>query len=589
MRILSYFHGIDPAAAVICDGQVVAYVEEERLLRYKHAPNVFPLRSIQACLDLAGLQLRDLDCAVYGWDAPRYESGDMARFYEEANLRHPPDEATRRWQQRNVGLFSPASLRRTLTSQLIRHFGVTADEVPELVFYPHHRTHAAAAFFLSPCDEALVLTLDGSGDSECTVLWRGAGTTLEPIHRIEIPDSLGWFYAAITELLGFDAYDGEYKVMGLAAYGRENQDVREKLAQIVRPGPNGWDYVVEPRYIHHGAHTFSDRFTDELPELMGLPPRQGPRKIEPIHEDIAFEAQRLLEESVLRLLTHFRKETGLSKLCIGGGVALNVKMNSRIHRTDLFDDVYAFPIPNDSGLSIGAAIGLEVERTGKRPAALGHLYLGPSWTDDEIEIQLKSCGLAYRKCDDIAIDTAEVLADGKVVGWFQGRLEGGPRALGGRSILADPRRIEARDRVNAAIKFREYWRPFCPSLTVEAAQRFLVKATSAPFMILAFEATAEARERAPAVVHVDGTMRPQTVDRESNPRYHRLLEAFEAKTGVPVLLNTSFNVKGEAIVTTPRDAIRTFASTGLDALAIGSFLVEKAVAPLATRPEDVLR
>jgi carbamoyltransferase len=589
MRILGYFHGIDPAAAVVVDGEVVAYAEEERLIRYKHAPNLFPIRSIKNCLDLAGLKLGDIDCAVYGWDAPRYGGGGMARFYETVNARYPPDEGTRHWQERNVGLFSPGSLKGTLEAQLMRAFGVPREDVPELVFYPHHRTHAAAAFYLSPCDQALVLTLDGSGDSQCTVLWHGDGARLLPIHQIEIPHSLGWFYAALTEYLGFEAYDGEYKVMGLAAYGRENPEMRARLEKVVRVGPRGWDYEVDPRYIHHGPHTFSDRFTDDLVELLGLPPRQGPRVIEPIHEDLAFETQRLLEETVLRLLVHFRKETGLTKLCIGGGVGLNVKLNSRIHRTDLFESVSAFPIPNDSGLSIGAAVGVWVDRTGRRPPPLRHLYLGPSWSDDDVELQIKSCGLAYRKCEDIAADTAELLAAGRVVGWFQGRLEGGPRALGGRSILADPRRIDARDRVNGAIKFREYWRPFCPSLTEEAAPRFLKKASPAPFMILAFEATEEAREKAPAVVHVDGTVRPQTVDPESNPRYHALLKAFEARTGVPVLLNTSFNVKGEAIVCSPRDALRTFWSTGIDALAIGSFLVEKPMTPLATKPEDALR
>jgi carbamoyltransferase len=587
--VLSYFHGIDPAAALVADGEVLAYTEEERLIRNKHAPHVFPLRSIKTCLELAGRALEDVDSVVYGWDAPRYGNGKMRRFYAEVNERHPPDEATRRWQESCLRHFAPQALRAALEAHLVRGLGVRPEDVPELVFYPHHRTHAAAAFYLSPFDEALVLTLDGSGDGECTVLWQGSGATLTPIHEIGIPNSLGWFYAAMTEYLGFEAYDGEYKVMGLAAYGRENLEVRRKLEQVVRAGRNGWDYEVDPRFIHHGPHTFSERFTDHLVELLGLPPRQGPRAIEPIHEDVAFEAQRLLEETVLRLVAHFRQETGLERLSVGGGVALNVKMNSRIRRSGVFEDVFAFPIPNDSGLAMGAAVGLWVDRCRRRPAPLKHLYLGPSWSDDDIELQVRSCGLRYRKSDDIASDTAQILAEGKVVGWFQGRLEGGPRALGGRSILADPRRIEARDRVNAAIKFREYWRPFCPSLTEDAAPRYLVNPAPAPFMILAFEATEEARQKTPAVVHVDGTMRPQTVDPESNPRYYRLLKAFEARTGVPVLLNTSFNVKGEAIVCSPRDALRTFWSTGIDALAIGSFLIEKPEPPLAVRPEDALR
>jgi carbamoyltransferase len=586
---LGYFHGIDPAAAVVVDGRIEAYVEEERLRRYKHAAGLFPIRSIEACLRLSGVELGDVDNAVFGWDAPRYGSGAMARFYEDVNRSYPPDPATRSWQRANVSYFAPASLRRTWTDQLVRAFGVEPEDVPPLEFYPHHLTHAAAAFYLSSHEEALVLTVDGSGDSDCTVVWHGRGTQLEALQRIEIPHSLGWFYAAITELLGFDAYDGEYKVMGLAAYGRENPWVRQRLEQIVQPGPAGFDYVVDPRFIHHGPHTYSGRFTDFLPELLDLPPRHGPRRLESIHEDVAYEAQRLLEETVIRLVSHFQQETGLRALCIGGGVGLNVKMNSRLQRLQAFDHVSAFPVPNDSGLAMGAPVGWWVNRTHERPQPLQHLYLGPGYEDEEIENQLRQCGLTYRRPDDVAWRTAELLAAGKVVAWFQGRLEGGPRALGGRSILADPRDSSSRDRVNAAVKFREYWRPFCPSLTVESAGRFLHDPAPAPYMIVAFEATAEAERLLPAVVHVDGTMRCQTVDPTTNPRYHAMLRAFEQITGVPAVLNTSFNVKGEAIVCTPRDAIRTFCATGIDALAIGAFVVEKPEEPLAVRPNDVLR
>lgn len=589
MNILSYFAGIDPAAALLRNGRIIAYIEEERLIRFKHAPDMFPVRSIQRCLEFSGLALRDIDLIVYGWDAPRYGGGDMADFYERVNGRYPPDGATRHWQHRCIDMLSPVSLRRTLEINLVRALGIRPEEIPPLDFYPHHRTHAAAAFYLSPFDEALVLTIDGSGDSDCTTVWRGNGVHLEPLYRIEIPHSLGWFYAAMTEYLGFQAYDGEYKVMGLAAYGRENLDYRSKLRQVVRTGTKGWDYEIDPRYIHHGAHTFSERFTDNLVELLGVVPRQGRRRIESFHEDIAYEVQNLLEEAVLRLLAHWTDVTGLTKLCIGGGVGLNVKMNSRIHREGLFDEVFAFPVPNDSGLAIGAAIGVWTDRSRQRPEPIEHVYWGPSYTDDTIELQLRTCGVTYKKCDDIADAAAELLAAGKVIGWYQGRMEGGPRALGGRSILADPRTIKMRDRVNAAIKFREYWRPFCPSITEESAARYLKKPCKAPFMILAFEATEEAKRTVPAVVHVDGSMRVQTVDAGSNPRYHRLLQAFEARTGVPCLLNTSFNIKGEAIVCTPRDALRTFWSTGLDALAIGTCLIEKPVAPLAMEPEDALR
>ena len=287
----------------------------------------------------------------------------------------------------------------------------------------------------------------------------------------------------------------------------------------------------------------------------------------------------MLEGHVLRLVAHFRERTALPNLCVAGGVGLNVKLNSRLYSCGLFDDVFVFPIPSDSGTAVGAAAGVFQDATGTRVQPLEHVYWGPESDDAAIERELRSCGVEYHACDDVAEATAELLAQGKVVAWFQGRLEGGPRALGGRSILADPRDTRSRDRVNGAVKFREYWRPFCPSITEEAAPRYLQQPKSAPFMILAFDATDAAVEEIPVVVHVDRTMRVQTVDERANPPCYRLLKAYERRTGVPALLNTSFNVKGEAVVASPRDALRTFWSTGLDALAIGSFVVTKPHAP----------
>lgn len=589
MNILGFFHGVDSAACLLQDGVLTAYVEEERLIRFKHAENIFPIRSIESCLKLGGLQLTDVDCITYGWDLKGYSDGTIARFYEETNQKYPPDPGTLAWQRSNLSVFSEAAVQKRVSNHLSRFFGVELERLPPLKSYPHHQCHAAKAFWLSPHDEALVLILDGSGDCECTTLWHGHGTQLDLLHEITIPHSLGWFYAAMTEMLGFRAYDGEYKVMGLAAYGRENLEIREKLQAVVPEGPHGWDYELPPRFIHHGQHTFSDRFTDELADHIGIRPRQGPVPLESIHEDLAFETQRLLEETVRRMTRHWQEQTGMSNLCIAGGVGLNVKLNSKLHKAELFEHVWPFPIPNDSGTSIGSAIGVYQRETQQRPQKLAHVYLGPGYTDEQIETQIRGCGYEYRDCDDIAQAAAELLAEGKVVGWFQGRLEGGPRALGGRSILADPRSVAARDRVNSAIKFREYWRPFCPSMTVESAQRFLARSEEAPYMILAFDATDEARELIPGVVHVDDTARVQTVARETNPRFYDLLKAFEQRTGVPVLLNTSFNIKGEAIVCSPRDAFRTFWSTGIDALAVGRFLIEKPVPPEATAPEEVIR
>lgn len=587
MIIIGYFHGVDPAACLLVDGKLVAYVEEERLVRVKHADGLFPIRSIEYCLQAGGLDLEDVDCFAYGWNAPSFSDGTMAAFYESANAVYPPNDGTLAWQRRNLAWFHQENLTTRLRSELVRHFG--AGKIPPLRFYPHHRSHAVTAYHLSPYDEALVLTVDGSGDEHTTVVWQGRGRELEPLWEAYIPNSLGWFYAAITEYLGFRAYDGEYKVMGLAAYGRPNSRFRERLAQVVSTGPAGFDFTVDPRYIHHGDHSYSDRYTDELADLLEFAPRLGKASIEPAHEDLAFEAQLLLEETVLRNVGHFQKETGLRRLCLAGGVALNVKMNSRLQRSGLFDEVFAFPIPSDSGSGIGAAVGIWQEESGRRAAPLRHVFLGPSFSDAQIEETLELCGVEHRTCADIATETARLLADGKVVGWYQGSLEGGPRALGARSILADPRDATSRDRVNGAIKFREYWRPFCPSMTEEAAQRYLVDCHRAPYMITAFEASDTAVAEIPAVVHVDNTVRVQTVDGDASPRYRALLEAFERLTGVAVVLNTSFNVKGEAIVNTPRDALRTFWSTGLDALAIGRCLVEKPASPRRAEPEDAVR
>lgn len=577
MNIVGYFHGIDPAACLVRDGELVAFVEEERLVRHKHAPEMFPIRSIEFCLEAGGLAAGDVDAFAYGWDTRRYENGEMAAFYERLNRDHPPDPATRAWQQRNLAHFTGDNLEGRLARELRKHLGVV--ESPPLRTYPHHRSHAAQAFYGSRFDEALVFTVDGSGDHQCATMWRGRGADLELLWESPIPHSLGWFYAAITEVLGFDAYDGEYKVMGLAAYGRENLALRAALARVLAPGEAGFDFRVDPAMIHHGPHTFSARFTDHLVDALGIAPRHRPAPLEPAHEDLAFETQRALEAAVLRLLEHFRAETGLANLCMAGGVALNVKMNSRIRESGMFDEVFIHPIPSDPGTGIGAALGLWRDATGRRPPPLDHVYLGPSYSDAEIEAVLRACGVAIRRPGDLAATAAAMLASGKVIGWFQGALEGGARALGGRSILADPRAVAARDRVNAAIKFREPWRPFCPSLTAESAARFVENPTAAPYMIVAFRATEEARRAVPGVVHVDGTMRIQTVERASNPRYHALLEAFERETGVPVLLNTSFNVKGEPIVCSPRDALRTFWSTGLDALVIGPYIVDKPEEP----------
>jgi len=408
------------------------------------------------------------------------------------------------------------------------------------------------------------------------VLWEHRGDSLTPVHEEKIPNSLGWYYAAFTEYLGFRAYDGEYKLMGLAAYGKANPELIEKVGRIIQTVPEEpHRYRIDPSYIHYGEHTYSKRYTDKLIELFERPPRISTEEYSEWHEDLAFAVQYHLERVVTSLVEWGVEKTGISRVTIGGGVGLNVKMNSKIFELPSVFDVWAQPLCSDGGAAVGAALVAEHRATGIVPNKLIRLNYG--FEEGDVEFVLKQSKIAYTRSGNIARDVAAMIADGKIVGWFQGEMEAGPRALGQRSILSDPRDIASRDKVNAIIKFREYWRPFCPSMLAERAGDYLESFTEAPFMVMAFRATEKLKHDAPAVVHVDGTARVQLVEREILPGYHELISEFEKLTGVGVLLNTSFNVKGEPVVCTLRDALRTFWSTGLDVLAAGDFIVEKPV------------
>lgn len=573
MKLLGLAHShVDPSAALVVDGEVTAFVEEERLLRNKHATGAFPVRAIDFVLKQGGLDLRDIDAIVQSWDCAKYADGRMRSHFDAVNARYPTDASDHAYQNRLLSLFQPERQRQVIQRALRRHFG--DGPLPEIRFVNHHFAHACAAFYQSGLDEALVLTLDGSGEEVTTSWWRGDSGGLTLLHQVTVPHSLGWLYSAFTEYLGFEAYDGEYKVMGLAAYGEEDSDVGAKLRQIVWSDGQG-GYETAPLTLSRGPRQYSDFFPDRLPEFLGRPPRTTRQPIEKWHKDCAFTVQQTLERLVFEMVGYWTKRTGVRKLCISGGVGMNVKMNGNLFASGLVDDVFPHPLCSDTGQAIGGPLAVLAESGRLQSSRLRDLYLGPEYSDEEIRSVLVACKLPFTEEPAVEEKVAQLIADGRVVGWFQGRMEAGPRALGARSILADPRRIESRDRVNEVIKYRELWRPFCPSMTEAGAARYLERYTYAPFMIMTFRATERAVDEIPAVVHVDRTTRPQIVDSRSNPRYFGLLRAFEKLTGVPVLLNTSFNIKGEPIVCTPQDAIRTTFATGLDALAVGSFLVVK--------------
>ena len=566
------FSGADPNAALVVDGEIRAAVEEERFIRDKHAVNRFPTRAVGYCLELAQRLGVAIDAVALGWDCDKYSGSFMREFYErEVNAVYPVDEATRAWQGRMIATFTWDNVTRQVEAAFRANGWEGA--IPPIRAFGHHQTHAAGAFLMSPFERAVVLTLDGSGDEICTGLWRADGEIPELVEKIPIPHSVGWFYAALTEYLGFSAYDGEYKVMGLAPYGKPDPTVAAALRKVLTPSEEG--YRLDPNYIHYGAHTYSGRFTDAFAELLGQPPRTPETEPTAFHQSVALEGQTLFEEVVVGLARRLVEQTGIRNVCLAGGAALNCKTSQRILTSDFVDDVFVLPSAGDGGQALSAAVICSYRELGRRPT-LTSMGLGPSFTDDRIEAILSECLLPRERPDDAAVAAAEDLAAGRVVGWFSGPMEFGPRALGQRSILADPRDVAFRDKVNRVIKYREYWRPFCPSILAERAADYFESAhTDARFMAITLPVRPEKAAEIPAVVHVDGTSRPQFVHAEASPDFHRLISAFAERSGVPVVLNTSFNVRGEPIVCTPKDAIRHFYSSGMDVLYLGSFRLAK--------------
>ena len=571
------FIGIDPSACVIKEGRIAAFCEEERLSRLKKSEDIRPVMSAQTCLEIAGLSPSEIDAIAFPWDATRYSDGSVESFYNDLNGRIPPDQEMLFWQADSLRQYSWDRIHRDVEA-LWR--GIGGSVMPPLTCVPHHQAHACGAFACSGFEDALVLVVDGNGEELATSLWTGRKDGVSLRHAIRIPHSLGWFYSTVTAFLGFRPGEDEYKVMGLASYGRPRKDLLSKMQTVLAQSETG-DYRLDPQMTYSGLHSYSTEYSDALVDLLGILPRSPDSEIQAFHEDLAYAAQAVLEEVLLGLLRRWREETGHTALCVNGGVALNCKANGRILASGLFDRVFVLPMASDAGQSLGAALVVAGGRLHDAGGAEFTTHLGPSFTSEQIRNSLAECGVPFAEVDDICQQTATSLSQGKVVGWFQGRMEGGPRALGGRSILADPRHTAARDRVNAAVKFRERWRPFCPSILWEDADDYIPGSRGVPLMTHVLPVADRAKKAIPAVVHVDGTSRPHVVMQQAQPVFWRLLHRFKELTGVPAVLNTSFNVRGEPLVATPRDAIRCFYGSGLDALAIGDYWIEKQRVPLS--------
>ncbi|MGM0575996.1 MAG: carbamoyltransferase family protein [Myxococcota bacterium] len=559
LGINHFYH--DSSACLVVDGVLVAALEEERFTRDKHTW-AFPEASARACLAIGGLEPGDVDYVAVSIKPTLHVKRKLA--YAAGNLRGAKP------------FIAHELLRARHKVKELRAWydGLWSDRGagPEVVFVPHHLAHAAGTFFVSPYDSAAILSLDGSGEWATAFMGKGFGNRVERLGETYFPDSLGAFYEAATEFCGFRPNYDEGKTMGLAPFGDPERH-RGTVEDIVRLGDDDRFHVDLSyfTYQHWGPRRCSEKFH----RTFGSPRRQG----EPFgehHRDVAAAFQDVLESRVLELCRRLHASTRERHLVVSGGVALNSVMNGRIVRESPFEDIYVMPAAGDNGTSIGAAFWVQhAILGGRREFVHRDPYLGTAYTDEQIRSLLEASKLRYRRVEDPADEAAEMIHQGGIVGWFQDRMEVGPRALGHRSILADPTRPGMKDRLNAQVKHREAFRPFAPSTTVEDKDDYFDLSVEAPFMLKVCDVRPGKRAVIPAVTHVDGTARLQTVDPAVSPLYHRLIKAFGARSGVPVVLNTSFNVMGEPIVESPTQAVRCFYSTGLDALVIGSYVLEK--------------
>jgi len=576
LGISCFYH--DAAAALLQDGEVVAAALEERFTREKHDFS-FPNHAIRFCLQRAGISAQELDYIVF-YDKPFVK-------FERILL---SSLATFPRSFRSFMQAMPLWLRQKLWVKQIIQRELSTDA--EILFTEHHQSHAASAFYASPFERAAVLTVDGVGEWATATYGVGEGHRLRLVREIRFPHSLGLFYSALTYYLGFRVNDGEYKVMGLAPYGEPRY--LEKMRELVHFLPDG-SFRLNMKYFayHYGLTMTNDQFHN----LFGQPPRQPDflergskhrdgkgtqveQKLTQFHQDIAASGQRLLEEILLQMVNHIQLETGEDHLCLAGGVALNCVANGRILRESRFKDIWVQPASSDAGGALGAALFVHHQLLGKNNRQpLRHIYLGSVFSETDIEAYLERNQIPYQKLKQAELlhKTTTALAQQQIVGWFQGGAEFGPRALGNRSILADPRHAEMKDILNYKVKHRESFRPFAPAILAERLQDYFELDRPSPYMLLT--ARVKQPERLPAITHVDGTARVQTVNREQNSLFYDLLQRFEVETGCPVLLNTSFNVRGEPIVDTPHDAYRCFRSTQIDVLVLGPFWLDNRERP----------
>ena len=601
LGISAYYH--DSAAALVQGGDIVAAAQEERFTRKKHDPG-FPSHAIGYCLEEAGIVLSDVDYIVF-YDKPLVKFERLLETY----LAYAPSGFRSFLSAMPVWLKEKLYLKSVLKKELATLGECKTSNLPKLLFTEHHQAHAASAFFPSPFEKAAVMCLDGVGEWASTSVWLGEGNTLTPQWEMDFPHSLGLLYSAFTYYTGFKVNSGEYKLMGLAPYGEPAYVdlILDNLLDLKEDGT----FRLDMSYFNYatGLTMTNSKFDD----LFGAPARKSESDFGQREMDIAASIQKVTEEIVLRLGKTVKKELGVDYLCLAGGVALNCVSNGELLRSGVFEDIWIQPAAGDAGGALGAALSiwheyLDNPRTVDPEDSMKGSYLGCRYSDEDIETYLKSVNASYKKMDDedLIIELAEILDQGNVIGRMQGRMEFGPRALGSRSIIGDPRNVKMQSVMNLKIKYRESFRPFAPIVSAERVSDYFVHEGKSPYMLIVapvredirlpmteeekqlfgIEKLNVPRSQLPAITHVDYSARIQTVHKETNPSLWGLLQAFDRRTGCAVLVNTSFNVRGEPIVNTPEDAYRCFMRTEMDYLVIENYLLAKPNQPDWEKNDD---
>lgn len=539
MHILGINDFHDSAAALLCDGKIVACAEEERFIRVKHAHGFFPYKAIEFCLNQANIKPTDVEYVTYFLNPKKFLKSLIPT-----------------WGMNIKAWLTDVYATLPIKEHFLMRLRKTGIKPKKIFWVDHHLAHACSAAMLSGFKKSMVLTIDNRGENVSTAGWYYNGEFEEAFHY-DFPNSIGYLYQMVTEYLGFEPNSGEWKVMGLAPYGKTDWGKNILEAQMKRYLPKFGGYRID------------------LLERDLLPRRIPESEITNFHKSMAANIQKLTEEYALELLNKLQENTNNNNLCLAGGVALNCKMNQVLREHGSLEDVFIQPVASDAGTALGAALFACKELGIKAEQKMEHVYYGKEYSNEEIEKLLKASKINYGRFEydhNIAPTVAELIEKGNIVGWFQGRFEFGPRALGNRSILCDPRKVEMKDKINNVVKYRESWRPFAASILSEDKDKYLKYPCEAPFMILTFDSI---NNDILATVHVDNTTRPQTVEERINPKYYRLINEFKKLTGVSALLNTSFNIRGQPIVNTPQEAIQTFYTTGMDALILGDFILTK--------------